>query len=302
MSARLKALIAVILAMLSIQGGAAFAKQLFPMVGGEGATCMRLATAALMLGLWQRPWRGPSLQRADYINLLLFGTALGAMNFLFYQALGRIPLGIGVALEFVGPLLLAVTASRRWLDLLWVLLAVAGLLLLLPGTQTSIMAEIFSGLVHGVPAPLDPVGVGLALAAGGFWAVYIVCGRRVSAAVSGPRAAALGIAVAALLFAPVGALIAGSRIWSWSYLPAALALGFFASVLPYTLEMAALRRLPIKTFGILMSLEPVVAALAGLLVLGEHLQTRQWWAIGMAVVASAGTTLSGIRPAPAAES
>lgn len=259
--------------MVSIQGGAALAKSLFPRVGADGATALRLAFAALLLLAWWRPWR-QSLDRKGALLVALYGAALGAMNLMFYRAIASIPLGLAVALEFTGPLALALIASRRLLDFVWVGLAGAGILLLAPIAPRG--------------GALDLLGVAFALGAGACWALYIVFGQRAGAA-QGGRATSLGMCVAAVLVVPVGVANAGSALLSADLLPAALGVGILSSALPYSLEMAAMRRLRAATFGVLMSLEPAVAALSGLWFLGERLTLTQSAAIACVMLASFGS-------------
>ena len=261
-----------IVAMVSFQVGATFAKQLIPVIGAPGTTALRLGLSALMVIVLQRPWRSiPS--RAAWPVVLAYGISLGAMNAVFYLALRTIPLGIAVALEFTGPLAVAVFASRRRLDYLWVALAAAGLSLLLPITRAS--------------AALDPVGVAFALAAGVGWALYIVFGQKAGHA-HGASASTWGLMIAALLTIPIGVIDAGRGLIAPSVLPFGFAVAIFSSALPYTLEMIALRRLSAKTFGTLMSFEPAIAAIAGVIVLGEHLTAVQYLAIGAIIAASVG--------------
>jgi len=261
-----------IVAMVSFQVGATFAKQLIPVIGAPGTTALRLGLSALMVIVLQRPWRSiPS--RAAWPVVLAYGISLGAMNAVFYLALRTIPLGIAVALEFTGPLAVAVFASRRRLDYLWVVLAAAGLSLLLPITRAS--------------AALDPVGVAFALAAGVGWALYIVFGQKAGHA-HGASASTWGLMIAALLTIPIGVIDAGRGLIAPSVLPFGFAVAVFSSALPYTLEMIALRRLSAKTFGTLMSFEPAIAAIAGVIVLREHLTAVQYLAIGAIIAASVG--------------
>jgi inner membrane transporter RhtA len=206
---------------------------------------------------------------------------MGAMNLVFYMSLRTIPLGIAVALEFTGPLALALFGSRRLLDFVWIALVVAGLALLLP----------LRGQVHA----LDPVGVMYALAAGVGWALYIVLGKKAGAA-HGADAVTLGTSVGALLAIPFGIAHAGSALLSPALLPYALGVAVLSSALPYSLEMVALTRLPARTFSTLLSLEPAIAALAGVALLGERLSLLQWLAIVTIIVAAAGTALSVRRP------
>jgi inner membrane transporter RhtA len=266
------AVLSATVAMVSFQVGATFAKQLIPGIGAPGTTALRLGLSALLLVIIQRPWRSmPS--RSAWPLVAAYGVSLGAMNWVFYLALSRIPLGIAVALEFVGPLAVAVWGSRRRLDYLWVGLAAIGLSLLLPMTQSA--------------AGLDPIGVLYALAAGVGWALYIVFGQKAGQA-QGPSASTWGLVIAALLTVPVGVADAGARLLDPGILPFGVGVAVFSSALPYTLEMIALRRLSTKVFGTLMSFEPAIAAIAGAVVLHERLTTMQWTAIGAIVVASVG--------------
>lgn len=271
----------LLISMVSYQCGASLAKQLFPQVGAQGATAYRLGLSALILLLWRRPWRRAAGRR-DWAALWGYGLSMGAMNLVFYMSLRTIPLGIAVALEFTGPLALALAGSRRLLDFVWVALVVAGLVLLLP----------LRGSLHA----LDPVGVMYALAAGAGWALYIVLGKRAGAS-HGADAVTLGTSVGALLAIPFGIAHAGSALLSPALLPYALGVAVLSSALPYSLEMVALTRLPARTFSTLLSLEPAIAAVAGVALLGERLSLLQWLAIATIIVAAAGTALSVQRPA-----
>jgi inner membrane transporter RhtA len=259
--------------MISFQIGASFAKQLIPAVGPSGTTALRLGLSALLVLVLLRPWRSMPSRRAWPI-LLAYGLSLGAMNFVFYLALRTLPLGIAVAIEFIGPLGVAVAASRRRLDYLWVTLAAAGLLALLPITPSG--------------RQLDPAGVAWALAAGVGWALSIIFGQK-AGAVHGAAASTWGMMIAALLVVPLGAADAGSALLSTSVLPFGIAVAVLSSALPYSLEMVALRRLSTQAFGTLMSFEPAIAAVAGVLVLGERLTAGQWLAVSAIVIASVGT-------------
>jgi inner membrane transporter RhtA len=273
------AVLSASVAMVSFQIGAAFAKQLIPVLGPPGTTAVRLGLSALLLLVVQRPWRSvPS--RAAWKWVLAYGAALGAMNAVFYVALSRIPLGIAVAIEFVGPLGVAVWASRRRIDYLWVALAALGLVLLLP--------------IRAGAAPLDPLGVACALLAGVGWALYIVFGQKAGRA-HGPTAATWGLMIAAALTVPLGAMAAGARLAEAAILPFGIGVAIFSSALPYTLEMIALRRLSTRVFGTLMSFEPAIAAVAGAVLLNERLSVTQWSAIAAIVVASVGA-VTGERP------
>jgi len=270
----------LLLSMASYQLGAALAKQLFPMIGAQGATACRLGLGALILLLVRRPWR--SWQRGRDLRALWgYGLSIGVMNLVFYMSLRTIPLGIAVALEFTGPLALALFGSRRLQDFIWIALVVAGLLLLLP--------------LRGQAHALDPAGVLYALAAGVGWACYIVLGRRAGNA-HGGDAVTWGTSIGALLAIPVGVAHAGSALFNPALLPFALGVALLSSALPYSLEMVALTRLPTRSFGTLLSLEPAIAALAGVALLGERLSLLQWLAIAAIIVAAAGTALSVRRP------
>lgn len=271
----------LVASMISIQFGASVARGLFPALGPEGTTALRCGLAALILLALQRPWR-ERLPPSAWLTVGLYGASLGLMNLLFYLSLARIPLGVAVALEFTGPLSVALLSSHRARDLLWVALAAAGIVLILPLSRSS--------------RGLDPVGVAFALAAGVCWALYIVLGQRAGRAVQGGAATALGMLAAALVVAPVGVLRAGPRLLQSHLWPMALAVAVLSSALPYSLEMHALRRLPARTFGILMSLEPALAALAGLVVLRERLTLSQGAAIACIIAASAGSAWT-TRPA-----
>ncbi|GLS44844.1 EamA family transporter [Methylobacterium brachythecii] len=277
-------LLALVAGMVSIQVGAALAKSLFPVVGASGVTALRVGISALILVAAWRPWRR-HLALADARAIVLYGCALGAMNLLFYQSLRTIPLGIAVAIEFVGPLSVALFSSRRPGDFAWIGLSVIGLGLLLP--------------LHD-EAAIDPLGAACALAAGVCWALYIVFGQRAGQA-HGGQAVSLGMAVAALLAAPFGIVEEGVKLLEPQALLTGLIVAVMSSALPYSLEMYGLRRLPRQVFGVTMSLEPAVAALAALAVLGERLSLLQSVAIGCVIAASAGITLGSRRHVPAAD-
>jgi len=272
---------ALLISMVSYQCGASLAKHLFPQVGAQGATAYRLGLSALMLLLWRRPWRRSGKQR-NWRVLWGYGLAMGAMNLVFYMSLRTVPLGIAVALEFTGPLTLALLGSRRLIDFVWIALVVAGLALLLP-----LRAQMHA---------LDPVGVMYALAAGVGWALYIVLGKKAGDAY-GADAVTWGTSIGALLAIPFGIAHAGSALLSPAFLPYALGVAVLSSALPYSLEMIALTLLPARTFSTLLSLEPAVAAMAGVTLLDERLSLLQWLAIVTIIVAAAGTALSVRQPA-----
>lgn len=269
----------LLVSMVSIQGGAALAKSLFPLVGASGITALRLGLGTLILFVIFKPWR-MRLHRGNLLPLLLYGLALGTMNFLFYQSIRTVPLGIAVALEFTGPLALAIAGSRRAVDFLWVVLAVLGLWFLLP-------------LGHSLGS-VDLRGALLALGAGGCWAIYILAGQRAGSQ-NGPATVAAGSLIGALIYCPIGLIQTGSALFAPALLPLALALAVLSSALPYSLEIVALTRMPARTFGTLMSLEPALAALSGMLFLHEHLSLVQWLALSAIIIASAGATLTSKR-------
>jgi inner membrane transporter RhtA len=255
---------------VSVQLGAAIATTLFDELGPTGTVLVRVLFAAIVLvAVWRPMVRGSA---AGWRLVALFGVALAAMNLSFYESLDRIPLGIAVTLEFVGPLGVAIVASRRALDLAWVALAAAGIVLLSPAPGGS----------------LDALGVGLAFLAGLVWAAYILLSARVGRAFSGGDGLALAMVVATVLLLPVGIVGGGAELLEPELLAIGLGVALLSSAIPYSLELEALRRLPEGTFGVLMSLEPGVAALAGLVVLGQDLSAAQVAAIVLLGAASAG--------------
>jgi inner membrane transporter RhtA len=270
--------------MLCFQVGAALAKGLFPLIGASGTVALRLGISAVLLVAVWRTWR-VRLSLKDWPIILLYGLSMGCMNFLFYLSLSYIPLGIAVALEFTGPLGLAMLASRRPVDFLWIVLAVLGLLPLMPLRAAD---------------SLPVIGVLCALAAGLFWALYIVFGRRAGVA-HGAQSTALGTVVGAIAIVPIGFAQHGMSILAPGILPVAIAVAVLSSALPYSLEMFALPRIATKTFGVLMSLDPVLAALSGMLFLGERLSLIQWSAVICIMVASGGSAATSKRPAPPAQ-
>lgn len=284
----------LIVGMITVQLGAALAKDLFGSLGAAGVVFLRVGFAALvLLALW-RPWRRAQtavgdrtsiltgIRRADYLAMVAFGLILALMNFTFYSALTRIPLGIAVTVEFIGPLAVAVAGSRRALDLLWVVLAVGGILLLAP-----------LGILGSVA--LDPLGLLLAVGAGACWAVYILLTARVGRAFPGGTGLSLAMTVGAVALAPVGIARAGSALLDPHLLMLGAGVALLSSVVPYSLEIAALRRMSTSTFGVFMSLEPAIAALVGWLVLHEALELRAIVALSLVTTAAVGATRTGAR-------
>jgi inner membrane transporter RhtA len=264
---------AALLAMVSVQSGASLAKTLFPIIGPVGTVGLRIGFGTLVLIAALRPWR-TRISRTNWQPLALYGVSIGVMNVCFYLALSRIPLGIAVALEFTGPLAVAVLSSHRPVDFLWIGLALAGLGLILPIVHTG----------QGI----DPIGVLFALGAGACWALYIVFGRRTGAD-HGAQSVALGSLISAVIVVPAGVLSAPSALFSRSVMLFGLAVGILSTALPYALDMVALTRLPARTFGVLMSLDPAIGALCGWVFLGEQLRLLQWTAIVLIILASAGS-------------
>lgn len=287
----------VLVAVVSVQLGAGVATQLFPLTGPGGAVWVRLVLAAVLMaviwpasrlpgGLW---WRRLGWSREAWIAVVAFGAGLALMNWAFYESIARIPLGVAVALEFAGPLGLAMVLSRRRTDALWAVGAAVGIGALTVDPDT--VGELADGL--------DPVGVLLALVAGAFWAAYILLSGRVGRLVPGTQGLSVALVVGAVLLAPVG-LAAGERLLDLRVLGLGLGVAVLSTALAYGLELEALRRLPARLFGILMSVEPVVAALVGLVILSQVLDPLQWVGVLVITAVSVGATLTaGRRDEPA---
>lgn len=269
---------------ISVQSGAALATGLFDSIGPAGAVFLRALFGALALLALLRATRVPlRLREWPHRDVILLGIAVAAVNLFFYAALDRLPLGITVTLEFVGPLGVALFGSRRRRDLIWALLAAVGIVLLSGGTGGG---------------GIDPIGVALALAAGAFWAAYILQSARVGALEPGVRGAAMAAVISTVLVAPFGIAQGGAEILTPSHLLIGAAVGVLSTAIPYAFEMEALRRLPQAVFGVLMSLEPAVAAAIGFLALSQGLAPREIVAIGLVVIASAGALRSAATPPP----
>lgn len=266
---------AVLLAIISFQGGASLAKGLFPILGAETTTLIRVGLSAVILMAFNRPnLRKLTLQQ--WKAVIPYGVILGAMNLIFYLAINRVPLGLGVTLEFLGPLMVAVFGSRRAKDVLWVLLAAAGIALIAPWNTKSV----------------DPIGVLLALLAGAFWAAYILLGGRTSKVINDRDAVTVGMLFGTLVVLPFGIGSGGLHRLTPVMGLTGLGLALLSSAIPFTLEMSALRRIPARTFSILLSLEPAVAALCGLVFLHESLSFYEWLAVVLVVAASSGAALT----------
>lgn len=273
-----KSVFVLLISMVSIQSGATAAKMLFPVVGATGATLLRLGLATfILLILW--PPQKSKMSRMDLIAIARYGASLGCMNLCFYLAIEKIPLGIAVAVEFIGPLSVALFSSRKSSDFLWAILAIVGILMILP------VSPVVAGSVNYT-------GITFALGAGFFWALYIVFGQKIGNYIDGKRATALGMLFATLAVLPVGILRADLTLISSKVLPWAFLVALLSSAIPYSLEMVALRKMPAKTFGILMSLEPVLAAFCGLIFLREYLTWIQCLAIVCIIIASLGSSIS----------
>ncbi|TQJ50974.1 EamA family transporter [Phycicoccus sp. SLBN-51] len=273
----------VLAAVVSVQFGGALAATLVPEIGAAGSVTLRLLFAALVLGAVARPrLRGHS--RSAWLTVVLFGLALGLMNLSFYASLARLPIGVAVTIEFLGPLTLATVLSRRLLDVLAVVAAGAGVTLISQALTVPL-------------ADLDWVGLGLAATAGACWAAYIILSRRTGAAFASLDGLALAMGVALVAVAPFG--LGTVPLWSGEVVAKGLGIALLSSVLPYSLELLALRRLSPRVFGILLSLEPAAAALAGWLVLGQSLTGHQLTGMALVVAASAVVMGAGRRRQPA---
>jgi inner membrane transporter RhtA len=269
----------------SLQGGAALAVRLFPAAGAPGATLLRVGlAAALLLAAARPPVR--AWQASQWRAVVLYGVSIAGTNGFFYAALARLPLGTAVTIQFLGPLTLSAVLSRRPRDVGWVLLAVIGVLTI--GLAGS----------HGGGHPLDPVGVAFTLLSAGFWALYILAGGRASAAVPGSGGLAVAMTVAAVVLVPAGALGAWHVAGRPHLLLLAAGIAVLGSVVPYTLELAAMRRAPRRVFGILLSLEPAVATLAGWLLLGQSVAPVAIAAVALVVAASTGSALTAREAVP----
>ena len=280
---RIPAVWLVLVGIVSVQVGAAIAKNLFPLVPPTAMVWLRLITSAVILLLVARPrWVGHSGR--DWLIVLGFGVSLLTMNWAIYQSFARIPLGIAVTIEFLGPLTLAVIGSRRIVDLIWVALAGAGVALLGLSRSTVTFA-----------------GVAFALLAAAAWACYILLSAQTGRRWPGISGIAIASLVGAVVLAPPAILEAGSVMLDPTVLALGIAVGLLSSVIPYSFELIALRRMPPRVFSILMSLEPAAAALAAMIVLGEFLSAVQWLAMACVIVASIGATRTSTtldQPAP----
>lgn len=260
--------------MVCVQGGASIAKQLFPSIGAVGTSTLRIGLSAILLTLINRP-KFSTFSKKQWLYCGIYGLGIAAMNLIFYMAIQRIPLGLGVTVEFTGPLLLALVLSRKWIDIVWALLACIGILLIVPWQSHNI----------------DLLGLFLAFLAGMFWAVYIFMGEKVAAIMPGKDAVTTGMLFATAIIIPF-ALLDGSLLNLTPVLfLKGLGVAILSSALPFSLDLVALKQLPAKTFSILTSLQPAFAAFSGLIFLSEQLTALQWLSIVCVISASIGTTL-----------
>ncbi|OXG00416.1 inner membrane transporter RhtA [Flavobacterium araucananum] len=266
---------AVLLAIISVQCGAAIAKSLFPAIGAAGTASIRIGVSAIILLIAYRP-NLKAITPEQWKIVIPYGLSLGAMNLIFYLAIERIPIGLAVTLEFIGPLLVAIIGSRRLIDYCWVLLAAAGIVLIAPWTNDRV----------------DMLGVVFALLAGALWAAYIVLGGKISQIMNGGQAVSTGMLFAAILILPFGFFENGLANLTPKLFGMGIALALLSSAIPFTLEMKALGQLPPRTFSILMSLEPAAASICAFIFLQEHLSFYEILAVVCVVIASAGSTLT----------
>lgn len=270
---------AVLFSMVSVQGGASIAKRLFPVIGASGTSTLRIGLSAIILLFINRPHLF-SLNRSQWLHVVLYGLLLGGMNLLFYMGIARIPLGLGVTVEFMGPLTLALIGSRRVQDLFWALLACLGILMIVPWSSSS---------------NVDLLGLFYVFMAGVCWALYIVTGGRVTKIMRSNDAVAIGMCVAALFILPFG-LLSGELVnLTPTYFFMGLGVAVFSSAIPFTLDFIGLKNLPAKTFSILMSLHPAFAAIFGLIFLNEILSLNQWISILCVITASIGSVIAANR-------
>lgn len=268
------AVVSALGSMISVQSGASIAKYLFHLLGPAGAVTLRVGLAGILLALVNRP-KISRFSRKDWLCILVYGLSLGSMNLIFYYGIQRVPLGIGVGIEFVGPLGLALLCSRQALDFLWAVLVAAGILLIIPWKGGT----------------LDPLGIVLVAAAGILWALYIASTGVIAGKIKNSDATTCGMCLAALLVLPFGWFSGDLLQLNWKLLLLGFGVAVFSSALPVTLDMLSMKKLTGKTFSVLQSLQPAFGALSGLLFLGEYLTLRQWLAIGCIMTASTGAAL-----------
>lgn len=269
---------AVLLAIISVQSGAAIAKGLFPAIGAAGTASLRIGISALILLAVYRP-NLKKITANQWKLVIPYGLSLGAMNLIFYLSIERIPIGLAVTLEFIGPLFVAVFGSKRIIDFFWVLLAAAGIVLIAPWSNNG----------------LDILGVLFALLAGALWAAYIVLGGKISKIMKGGDAVTVGMLFGSMLIVPFGILGNGLSNLTPQLLGLGVALALLSSAIPFTLEMKALKQLPARTFSILMSLEPAAASICAFIFLQEYITFNEVLAVIFVIIASAGSTITSKR-------
>lgn len=269
-------IVIIFISMASVQGSSSLAKHLFPILGPAGITSWRLVFSSIILVLIFKPWRKPVSKQA-WKYIVLYGLALGFMNLCFYSSISRIPIGIAVAIELTGPIIVAMCAARKLIDFIWLAVAIVGLFLLLP--------------IHQANVDLDFIGIFLALAAGACWAMYIVFGRK-AGQLHGSSSVAIGSVIVSIVIFPIGLWQSGDVMFSLDVLPLAIVVALLASAIPYALDVIALPKVPALTFSTLMSLSPVLGAISGLIFLDETLTGHQWFSIMLIIISSIGTVLS----------
>ncbi|XKM14223.1 EamA family transporter [Orbaceae bacterium ac157xtp] len=269
-------IVLIIISMATVQGSSSLAKYLFPVLGPAGMTAWRLVFSSILLTFIFKPWRKPITKKA-LLYVALYGIVLGSMNFSFYSSINRIPIGIAVAIELTGPIVVAMFSARKVVDFMWLAIAIVGLSMLLP--------------IHEANADLDPLGIIFALCAGACWAMYIIFGRK-AGTLYGSSSVALGSIIASFIAFPLGVWQSGAIMFSVEVLPLALIVALLASAIPYALDMIALPKVPALTFSTLMSLCPVLGALSGFVFLNEKLDVLQWCAMGCIIISSIGTVFS----------
>ncbi len=268
---------AVLGSMLSVQGGASIAKYLFQFLGPAGVAVLRIGLAGILLAFIHRP-QIQKFSLSEWLYAVFYGLSMGGMNLAFYYGIQSVPLGLGVTVEFMGPLGLAILCSRKASDFLWAFLAGTGIVLLVPWTGSNV----------------DPIGLGFVFLAGVCWAAYIVASGSISRKMKNSDAVTTGMCIALLLVLPFGLGSGDLKNLNLTLLLIGLGVAIFSSALPYTLDLFALEKVPKKTFSVLQSLQPAFGALSGLVFLGEILSVRQWVAILCVILASLGTTLCSI--------
>lgn len=267
------AIISALVSMICVQGGASVAKKLFPILGATGTTSLRIGLSAVLLNIINKP-KISKFTKQEWFYCFLYGSSIALMNTLFYLAIQRIPLGLAVTIEFIGPLVLALALSRKLLDILWALLAALGILLIVPWKTNDI----------------DILGLACAFSAGIFWACYILMGSKVSKVMNTNDAVSVGLVFATIIVVPIALFTGGLENLSINTFLLGLLVAVLSSALPFSLDLLALKNLPAKAFSILTSLQPAFGALSGLLFLGEHLTLLQYLSILCVVLASVGTT------------